>query len=87
MPPSRLVPGIRYGGSGYSAINPITGQQSQTVMALHADYFIESSLAIRVSYWRNQEIRVFTLLDTRPTPMVFDDVERIQDGRGDFVEW
>ena len=87
MPPSRLVPSIRYGGSGYAAVNPATGTSAQVTMAFHADHFIDPPLAIRISYWRNQEIRVFSLLDTRPTPKAFDDVECIQDGRGDFVEW
>ena len=87
MPPSKLVPELRYGGSGYSTLDTRDGTQSAKTFALHADYFIDAPLAVRVTYWRNQEIRVFSFLDTRPSPVTFDDMERVQDGRPDFSEW
>ena len=66
MPPSRLVGYLRFGESGYLALNPVTRERVNRVTAKFADHLVDRPLAIRIEL-NDSGIRVYPFLDTRPS--------------------
>ena len=84
MPQSRLIPNLRYGGTGFHAIGLDGTRQSSGVVSKDANLYFEDNLKDRLSYLRHTGIVLRTLYTGKDIPL---SECIIQDERGDYLEW
>ena len=62
MPPSKLVPHLRYGWTGFSSINTRTNEQTHGLVSYDANFHSDSRIVERISL-TPEGIRVRILLN------------------------
>ena len=65
MPPSKLVPHLRYGWTGFSSINTRTNEQTHGLVSYDANFHSDSRIVERISL-TPEGIRVRILLNGFP---------------------